>query len=246
MAKIRLEDIQVELEKENWKLISDTYNNLDTEMIFQCPEGHTVYSSWKKLRNKKICPICEQNIYKTEATDTKVIPKKKGVYRTLGLDQATRTTGFSIFDDNKLIKYGTFTTSLEDTIARAHAVKVWLVNIINNWQPDLIVLEGIQLQEESSGRAMGVTVFQQLAWLQGILMECALEAEVKYEVCHTGVWREHCKVKGKTRTDKKRSMQMLAKQWYDISLSDDAADAIGIGKYGAEVIATKRQVTSWE
>ena len=53
MAKIRLEDIQVELEKENWKLISDTYNNLDTEMIFQCPEGHTVYSSWKKLRNKK-------------------------------------------------------------------------------------------------------------------------------------------------------------------------------------------------
>lgn len=246
MAKIRLEDIQVELEKENWKVLSDNYVNLDTEMIFQCPEGHSVYSSWKKIRNKKICPICEKNIYKTEAIDSKVIPKKKGVHRTLGLDQATKTTGFSIFDDNQLIKYGTFTTTLVDTIARAAAVKGWLINIINNWQPDLIIIEGIQLQADGSDRAMGVTVFQHLAWLQGILMECCYELNISYEVCHTSVWREHCKVKGKTRADKKRSMQLLAKQWYDISVSDDAADAIGIGKYGAEVLGAKRKIVSWE
>ena len=246
MAKIRLEDIQVELEKDGWKVLSTEYNNLDTEMTFQCPEGHTVYASWKKIRNKKVCPICEKNIYKNEATDSKVIPKKKGVHRTLGLDQATKITGFSIFDNDKLIKYGTFSTSLEDTIARAHAVKVWLVNLINNWQPDFIALEGIQLQEESSGRSMGVTVFQQLAWLQGILMECAYDNDIQYAACHTGVWREHCGVKGKTRADKKRSMQLLAKQWYDVSVSDDAADAIGIGKYGAEVLAKKKKIVSWE
>jgi Holliday junction resolvasome RuvABC endonuclease subunit len=246
MSKIRLEDIQVELEKDNWKIISDSYTNLDSELIFQCPEGHTVYSSWKKIRNKKVCPICEQNIYKTEAIDSKIIPKKKGVHRTLGLDQATKVSGFSIFDDDKLIKYGTFTTSLENVIARASAVKIWLINIINNWQPDLVVMEGIQLQEESSGRPMGVTTFQSLAWLQGILMECCYELGIPYEVCHTSIWREHCKVKGKTRADKKRSMQLMAKQWYDISVSDDAADAIGIGKYGAEVLSNKKKIVSWE
>ena len=35
MAKIRLEDIQVELEKDSWKVLSTEYNNLDTEMTFQ-------------------------------------------------------------------------------------------------------------------------------------------------------------------------------------------------------------------
>ena len=57
MSKIKIEDIRKELQDDGWKLISDTYENLDSEMIFQCPEGHTVYSSWKKLRTKKECPI---------------------------------------------------------------------------------------------------------------------------------------------------------------------------------------------
>ena len=66
MAKIKLEDIKNFLEKENWKVISDSYKNLNTEMTFQCPEGHTVISTWKNLRNKQICPICKNNYYKEQ------------------------------------------------------------------------------------------------------------------------------------------------------------------------------------
>ena len=41
-------------------------------------------------------------------------------------------------------------------------------------------------------------------------------------------------------------MQLLAKKWYDISVSEDAADAIGIGKYASEIYAPKKRITSWE
>ena len=49
MSKIHLEDIQKEIESDGWKLLSTEYKNLDSEMIFECKEGHKVYSSWKKI-----------------------------------------------------------------------------------------------------------------------------------------------------------------------------------------------------
>ena len=104
MAKISLDSIREELEQDGWKVISDTYTNLETEMRFECPEGHAVFAPWKKLRAKRICPTCEANIYKTEAATSKIVPKKKNVFRVLALDQATHITGFSIFDDKELAK----------------------------------------------------------------------------------------------------------------------------------------------
>ena len=35
MSKIKVEDIRKELEPLNWKLISDEYHNLDSELIFE-------------------------------------------------------------------------------------------------------------------------------------------------------------------------------------------------------------------
>ena len=35
MARINLEDIRAELNKDGWKVISEEYVNLDTEMIFE-------------------------------------------------------------------------------------------------------------------------------------------------------------------------------------------------------------------
>lgn len=239
MSKIKIEDIREELKKDNWKLISDTYVNLESELIFECPEGHRVYSSWKKIRTQRFCPICQNNPLKN--IDTKVIPKKKGIIRILALDQATRVTGWSIYDEKNLVKYGLFETSLDDEIARDHAIKEWLINMINAWQIDIVGIEGIQYQQN-----MGVTTFEMLARLQGILMETLYELKIPYKICPTNTWRAHCKVKGRTRTDRKRSMQLLAKQWFDISVTDDEADAIGIGKYIADTSIKEIKIENWE
>lgn len=244
MARIKIEDIRAELMQDNWKVISEEYVNLDTEMVFECSEGHKVYAPWKKIRQKRECPVCSANEFKNQ--DTKIIPKKKDKKRILALDQATRITGWAIFDGTQLTKYGKFETSSDDEIARDHEIKNWFISMINNWKPDVIGIEGIQLQEKSEERKMGVTVFETLARLQGILMETAYSFNIPYRVCPTPTWRGHCGVKGRTRSDKKRSMQLLAKQWYDITLVDDEADAIGIGKYVSDTAGREVRMMNWE
>lgn len=82
--RIKLEDIKNIVEKDDWKVISQEYTNLDTEMIFECPEGHRVYAPWKKMRGALICPVCEANDFKVK--DQKIIPKKKNQKRFLALD----------------------------------------------------------------------------------------------------------------------------------------------------------------
>lgn len=244
MAKIKLEDIQNEIGADGWKLVSTEYVNLDTEMTFECPEGHRVFMPWKKLRTKRECPTCKQTMVVEQ--DDKVLPKSKGVKRTLALDQASKVTGYAIFDDTKLIKYGTFTTSSDDDIERFTMIRAWLLSMIVSWKPDYIGLEGIQFQEEGSGQKMGVTVFQTLARLQGILMITCHDNKVPFEICPTNTWRHSCGVKGKTRTDKKRSMQLLVQQWYGVKVSEDEADAIGIGHHLVGYIQKNTTVTNWE
>ena len=251
MSKIKIEEIRAELEQEKWSLISNSYKNLDSELIVECPEGHRVYSTWKKLRIKKECPVCKQNIFNDRTT--KIIPKKKDTYRVLALDQATYVSGFSIYDDKKLIRYGTFETALTEEIARDDAVRKWLISMIANWKPDLVAIEDIQMQQlggkqvYGSDNVVGIQTFKTLAHLQGILMETCYEMGIDFLLCPTPTWRAHCQVKGKTRADKKRSLQLLVKDWFDVSVTEDEADAIGIGKYASEThTARKVEWQDWE
>ena len=245
MSKITIQSINEELKGTGWHCEENQeYKNLDSQLQFTCDEGHTVFSTWKKIRAKRICPTCSKNEYKSQDEFLKPEQKQKGVTRILALDQATHTCGWSIFDGTKLVRYGTFTTNLKDEIARDNTIKMWMISMINGWKPDHVALEGIQFQDESSGKKISVTVFQALARLQGILMEACYELKQPFDICPTNTWRGHCGVKGRQRADKKRSMQLLAKNWYDITVTDDEADAIGIGKYMADLHDIK--VVSWE
>lgn len=222
--KLKIEDIRNELAENGWKVLSEKYINLDELMEFECANGHKVYAPYKKIRNKLECPVCKTN--PTYQEPTNIIPKPSGVKRIIGLDQATQITGYSIYDGDKLIKYGTFQATGAKEIERDIQIKQWLLSLIAQWKPDCVGIEGIQYEEKK-----GVTTFETLARLQGILMATLVESGQDYIICHTAKWREHCKVKGKTRADKKASMRAIVKTWYDLNVSEDEADAIGIGKY---------------
>lgn len=239
MARITINSIAQELEVVGWKVLSTEYTNLSTEMEFMCPEGHKVFTTWDKLRKKQECPVCKQNVLKENKPV--IIEKKKDCYRVLALDQASHKTGWSILDNGELVKYGVFEAKAEDEVARFHEVKMWLVSMIENWKCDLIAIEGIQYQQN-----FGVTTFQTLARLQGIIMDLCYELKIPCKVCPTNTWRAHCNVKGTSRSDKKKSMQLLVKKWFDISVSDDEADAIGLGKYAADTFKKQVEIIYWE
>ena len=243
MSKIKIEDIKTAAEQHGWVLLSTDYKNLNTELTFECKEGHRIYTPYKKIRDKWECPICKENKYFNFSEEIK--PKKKGVRRTLALDQATHITGYSIFDNNELIYAGIFQASKDDEIERDIEIKNWLVQMINNWNPDMIGLEDIQLQQ-INGKTIGVTTYRTLARLQGILLAACTEQDVSWVCCPPATWRAHCGVKGRTRSDKKKSMQTLIKEWFDITVSDDVADAIGIGKWVSEKVNKTVILTNWE
>ena len=62
--KYSIEDVRKGLEGTGWKVISDDYKSLDTEMIFECPEGHGVYASWQKIRQKREGRRCKETYIK--------------------------------------------------------------------------------------------------------------------------------------------------------------------------------------
>ena len=243
MAKIYIDDIRKAAIEHGWELISTEYKNLDTTLEFKCNEGHQVFLPYKKVRDKWECPICTKNQF--TYFEEKITPKKKGIQRSIGLDQATHTTGCSIFDDGELIYAGVFQATANDEIERDIEVKNWLIQLISNWKPDIIGIEGIQLQQRDD-KSVRVTTYQTLARLQGILMATCIEQHVDYVICPPATWRAHCGVKGRTRADRKRSMQMKVKEWFDISVTDDIADAIGIGKYINDKHKKKVEIFNWE
>ena len=239
MSKITIEQIQEELKQDGWKLLSTSYKNLQEELVFECNNGHRVYSSWGKIRTNRVCPTCKTNVYAN--LSNKPTKKKSGVKRTLALDQATYLTGYSIFDGQELVYADIFETNAPNEIQRLSEVKNWLQNMIANWQPDNIALEGIQYQAQ-----IGVTTFETLARLQGILWVTAYENKCDVMICHTATWRAFSDIKGKTRADKKRSASLKVKELYDCHFPIDTEEAILIGRYAAAEYGKTVELVNWE
>ena len=251
MAKFKVEDIKTEADSLGWTLLSETYKNLDTEIEFQCPNGHHVITTYAIWRADHKCPICDKPAI--QQTD-RVIKKKKDCIRVLALDQATKTTGWAIFDGNTVIKFGTITFDKGEADERINQIENWLLSMLAIWRPDRVVLEDIQLQPQKSQRnwehddgnsIMNVLTYKSLAWLQGVLINCLFKNEIKYELVPPAVWREDSHITGKYRADKKKSAQLKVKEWFDLNVSNDEADAICIGKYAAAAVKRKTEMLNW-
>ena len=84
MARITIESINEELKETGWKCISETYQNLDTPLEFECDEGHIIQATWKKIRSKRECPRCKNNKLKEKVLT--IESKPKGKKRILAID----------------------------------------------------------------------------------------------------------------------------------------------------------------
>lgn len=240
-SSIKYEDVKQDIEKDGWKLISTAYTNLKANLQLVCPEGHDCMVSYGKWRGGKYeCPTCKENQY-YNVDDTAV---KKTGYRILVFDQASITSGWAVFDDEKLIKYGAHTSEGESSTEKIAKTKYWVASMIENWKPDEVVFEDIQLQKgtntETFNGDMGVTTYKKLAHLQGVLMNYCYEKKVVFRIAAPATWRTHSDVKGRYRTDKKKSAQLKVKKFYDVSVTEDEADAILIGRWAAHIYGKSR------
>ena len=230
------------LQEEGWKLISNTYKNLDTELEMECPAGHRQFQTYKNWRKHPICEQCMAgDPYKIKKN--KVPIKKIDTIRVLALDAATNITGYSIYDDRDLVSYGTFKTKEETAEARIHEVKQWLLAALNEWQPDFVGIEGIQLQSFGNNNFQ-VETYRVLANLQGVLIDALFENCIDHDIVSVNTWRNYCNVgQGTGRDNKKKQAQDKVKLWYNQNCTQDEADAICIGKYFSHLL--KNNKSTW-
>lgn len=247
MSKIKIEDIIQESFFHNWKLISKEYINLNTQMEWECPNGHIVYAPYKKIRDNYKCIFCEKE--EKEGQRIEIQPKSKGVNRILALDQATNISGWAIYDNKTLKNFGKIEFTQSDTFERISKIRQWLINMIQNWQIDRIILEDIQLQKftKANGRdGEAVTTYKVLAQLQGTLAVTAVENNINPILVYPSTWRSYCKIKAKSRTDQKRAAQLLVKNKFGENVTQDEADAICIGLYAAEYYLKNNEVIDFD
>lgn len=238
---INIYSVANHLESEGWKLISDSYKNLDTELEMECPCGHRQFQTYKKWRKNPLCDQClASDPYKIKKN--KVPAKEADTRRILALDAATNVTGFAIYDDSDLVFYGTYKTDSEkDTTERINELKHWLLAMIEEVQPDFLGAENIQLQTFGHGQAQ-VKTYNTLARLQGVILDTAFEACIDSDLVYPSEWRKICGISDgdSHRENKKKQAQEKVKIWYNQDCTQDEADAICIGKYFVQILKSKK------
>lgn len=146
--------------------------------------------------------------------------------RLLALDQATIISGWSIFEDGKLIKYGKIETNTKDIGERLYYIKQQVLKLINEYNINEIVIEDIQKQDNV---ANNVQTFKALAELFGVLVETFTEIKMPYSALLASSWKSTLGIKGKNRQEQKKNAQQWVIDNYGIKVIQDIADSACIG-----------------
>lgn len=144
----------------------------------------------------------------------------------LALDQSSITTGYAVFNDNTLINYGKFTVEGSIIGDRLMKIKIKIKELIDSYNPEIIIFEDIQLQDNVQNN---VQTFKVLAHVQGILHEMFTQLKIPYKCILSGTWKSSLNIKGQTRKEQKKNAQKYVEDNYNIIASEDIADAICLG-----------------
>ena len=145
----------------------------------------------------------------------------------LALDQASRTSGWSVFQEDKLIASGTFTYDDDDFSLRLVKIRNKVISLLEQYNINKILLEDIQLQ----GQTNNVTTYKALAEVLGVLEELARERNIPHELIHSQTWKSTLNIKGRDRATQKRNAQAFVATTYQKKVSQDESDAICIGTH---------------
>lgn len=143
--------------------------------------------------------------------------------KVIAFDQATKVTGFAIFEDSSLVRYGVLTASGDDPFARMHDMYAQIYRLLQEEHPQLVSIEGTQFQKNYK-------VYSELSQMQGVVFAACFMLGISFRISAPTVWKAYCGVKGRKREDQKQSAMDIV-QSYGITAPEDACEAILQGKY---------------
>lgn len=163
----------------------------------------------------------------------------------LALDQSTTKVGYSLWQNGELIKYGTFSPRSHSIVdVRIHEIGFWFTGILDILEKDceggldntLFLFEDIQFQTKINGSNKyfgnhdgNVITFKVLSMLLGVLKNICVDKNLHYSIVSPSSWKSVIGVKSKYREEQKKETKNIIKEEFDLDVSEDIADAIGIG-----------------
>lgn len=149
--------------------------------------------------------------------------------RTLALDQASRTTGWAIYDNKTLIASGHFSIPANKIIQdRLKSFVIYLNDLIEKYHPEKIYYEGIQYQSN-------IETYKKLAYIQAMIIY--FSGSIPITELGPSHWRSVIKDKygikfGRSRAEQKQKAQEFVEQFFNEKVTEDEADAICLGYAG--------------
>lgn len=146
----------------------------------------------------------------------------------LSLDPSTKSTGWAIFKNDKLFKYGAITEKSKDVLERILDISQQIDILIDKYNINIIAIENVQI-------TMNAPTAKALLGLQLILELKAYKREINCELIRPTHWRKVLELSNSPkikRADKKKEAQNYVVNKYNIPINsiDDICDAICIGE----------------
>lgn len=146
----------------------------------------------------------------------------------LALDQASRTSGWSVFTNGNLEAYGKITAEQSDIGDRLQYIKSEVKNLLDMYEPDMVLFEDIQLQNNVMNN---VQTFKVLAEVFGVIEELLTEEEIPHEAVLAGTWKSTLGIRGRNRTEQKKNAQQYVIDNYAVKPTQDECDSICINAH---------------
>lgn len=148
--------------------------------------------------------------------------------RLLALDQASKVTGWAIFEDGELKSYGKISLDDPNTDIRLVQLRQGIQTLVADYNIDEVIFEDIQQQNNV---ANNVQTFKVLAEVYGVVSELLQEIQIPHSTVLAASWKSTLGIKGRTRAEQKKNAQLYVEQNYGIHVIQDIADAICIGTH---------------
>lgn len=142
--------------------------------------------------------------------------------KILSFDQASKTSGYAFFDGKELVEYGKFTLEDENVDGRLVDFREKVQELINKYQPDEVIFEDIQEQNN-------IQTFKVLAEIYGVMSELLTSLKIRHSALLASSWKSTLNIKGRNRPEQKRNAAQYVFDTYGIKPTQDEADAICIG-----------------
>lgn len=229
----------------NW--VDNEYKNLDSLLTCKCVncESEVIVSIKKarKLTKENSCNTCQEldNLKENDKIMESIAAKPEGSIRVMGIDGATRITGYSIFQDKELVTYGIMEIKNDCPIHRTERMRQKITQLIKIYDIDYVYIENVYISINKQTAIL-------LAKLLGVLENQVFRTIGKPTLITASEWKAFCGIKGKNRSQQKRGAQDFVKKVFDVVATQDSVDAICVGWYGCHQASIQKNhnTVGWE